>query len=730
MKKNIPGNGNAVCPSKMIAAVECRTVMDHKSPKATQQDVECSLERGLYCQGQCFDYEIRVLCDCGDNELVPTQKPSFIPPVYPMIPPIRPTQYYIKMCDPSIPHIEHPYSCSKFLHCLPATNGSWIYAEKTCGDSMMFNPISMICDWPETVKAMKPKCQTKPEQLEPEPVPAESGRIIKECPVGYVFSDCALPCGRTCHYYGQSLKLAGNCTTQANTCKPGCIPIGSVANCQNPKLWRDPSSCVTTADCTCMAENFQQLKPGEVVKISDCKTCQCLNNEVICVDTPCSLNKIPILDQVTSAPPTKIYPTQGWNPPPVNVPNTFQTRPCFLTLCDTSIPHVEHPFSCYKFLHCQPAPNGSWVFAEKNCGPNMMFNPVNMICDWPASVIAMKPNCETNPGETEVFEKCTVEQTQAIPPTPPTPPRQVVFVPTPKPPPSRTPIPVTPSFVSPPMQCDQSQIVPLMDNLPDSALTASSFYGAAFKPEAARLNSKATGGSSGSWSPNVNDQTQYLQIQFPQLTPLYGVIVRGSVNFDQYVTSFKILHSFDGQSFHYLVDEQKNIQIFSGSVDPAVPVQSFFKVPIEAKVVRIYPITWYQSISLKAELLGCKRGFNIPTVPNYPTTPRTFVTPRVTPVKTIFTERPPVTQKPFTQFPFTDVPVIPMCDEPLGVESNQIVSKQITFSSIKDPGTVKTKVRNNSNDVIKLSSPRGWMPLATSTNEFVQVCMNDFMFNS
>jgi von Willebrand factor len=56
----------AVCSSQYITAIECRTVATHKSPKSTGQDVECSLERGLLCTGDCFDYEIRVLCDCGN----------------------------------------------------------------------------------------------------------------------------------------------------------------------------------------------------------------------------------------------------------------------------------------------------------------------------------------------------------------------------------------------------------------------------------------------------------------------------------------------------------------------------------------------------------------------------------------------------------------------------------------------------------------------------------------
>lgn len=36
-------------------------------------------------------------------------------------------------------------------------------------------------------------------------------------------------------------------------------------------------------------------------------------------------------------------------------------------------------------------------------------------------------------------------------------------------------------------------------------------------------------------------------------------------------------------------------------------------------------------------------------------------------------------------------------------------------------GSVKTKVRRNKRDLIKLSSPRGWMPLIDNANEYIQV---------
>lgn len=163
--------------------------------------------------------------------------------------------------------------------------------------------------------------------------------------------------------------------------------------------------------------------------------------------------------------------------------------------------------------------------------------------------------------------------------------------------------------------------------LPDEAFSASSILGSYFRPHFSRLNSKANDISSGSWSPEINDQMQFLQVKFPNVVPLYGVIIRGSPMLDQHVTSFKVLssksygiyfhslfifsfslqifHSFDEINFHFLADETDSPQIFSGSVDSKKPVQSLFKIPIEAKVIRVYPLTWHSSIAIRLELLGC-----------------------------------------------------------------------------------------------------------------------------
>ena len=57
----------------MMVAIECRTVGGHISHKKTGDVVECNLSSGLRCtpggikgRNVCHDYEIRVLCNCGE----------------------------------------------------------------------------------------------------------------------------------------------------------------------------------------------------------------------------------------------------------------------------------------------------------------------------------------------------------------------------------------------------------------------------------------------------------------------------------------------------------------------------------------------------------------------------------------------------------------------------------------------------------------------------------------
>lgn len=482
--------------------------------------------------------------------------------------------HYITICDPSIPHIEHPNSCYKFLHCQPAKNGSYVYAVKTCYPDMMYNPTNMICDWPASVKAIKPKCGVDAGEIEI----WETDEIIIK----------------------RNHSIVRPITTQRTVLKP--VP--------------------------------QEIDYGYA---------------------------------------------EG-------------AAPFYIRVCDASVPVSEHPESCYKYLECLKTADGTFMFQEKSCGHDKMFNSFTKVCAWPEEVFVRKPECRDEAKLLEIFDLKLLTTPEPFSPTD----APIIF----------------PSTLTPPSSCIQGELVPLINQLPDSAFSASSILGNAFKPEFARLNPKPTD-KSGSWSPKTNDLNQFIQFNFPNAVPIHAVIIRGSKMFDQYVTSFKILYSYDGQVYHVHENAQKKPQIFSGSVDSKTPVKSIFTTPIEAKIFRIYPISWHGAIALRAELLGCQR----PSQPLFPSTIR---------LRSLTTRRPAISPPGLviqtTQAPmFTEAPLEPLCDDPLGVDNSAISPSQIKFSSIKDSGSVKTKIRKNPLEIIKLSSARGWMPLVDSMNEFVMV---------
>lgn len=229
--------------------------------------------------------------------------------------------------------------------------------------------------------------------------------------------------------------------------------------------------------------------------------------------------------------------------------------------------------------------------------------------------------------------------------------------------------------------------IPLVNGkipLPDSAFNASSYLTSSFQPHFARLNSKSTPVSSGSWSPEVNDQEQYLEICFEKPVPIYGIILQGSPIFDQYVTSFKILYSHnDGHTFYHLVDETKNPQIFNGPIDSRTPVKSIFKIPIEAKIVRIYPLTWHGSIAIRLELLGCSPHNAVEEASTIPPHHEQIVEE-------------------------------PICSDPMGVENGMLKLQQIKLSSHKSNVPEDEAKRQ-----LKWSSLQGWQPNVDSPNEFV-----------
>jgi hypothetical protein len=63
------------------------------------------------------------------------------------------------------------------------------------------------------------------------------------------------------------------------------------------------------------------------------------------------------------------------------------------THCDVNNPNSRDTVDCHRFYHCQDTADGPEL-VEKTCGPYMLYNHEKQVCDWPATVIALRPECE------------------------------------------------------------------------------------------------------------------------------------------------------------------------------------------------------------------------------------------------------------------------------------------------------------------------------------------------
>lgn len=68
-------------------------------------------------------------------------------------------------------------------------------------------------------------------------------------------------------------------------------------------------------------------------------------------------------------------------------------------ICDTKRPNQPHPKDCHNFYHCSDGMLGPELI-EKSCGKDMMFNPESQVCDWPSTVISLRPECSAPTTET------------------------------------------------------------------------------------------------------------------------------------------------------------------------------------------------------------------------------------------------------------------------------------------------------------------------------------------
>jgi F5/8 type C domain/von Willebrand factor type A domain len=156
---------------------------------------------------------------------------------------------------------------------------------------------------------------------------------------------------------------------------------------------------------------------------------------------------------------------------------------------------------------------------------------------------------------------------------------------------------------------DVRDIEPLVDSLPGEALTASSYWenDDRASPKNAHFSDIETHSN---WQPannsGMNFTNDWLQVDLGQPVRISAVGTKGRANDQQWVqwtASYKLAVSLDGVTWSFLSEAGSDI-IFLGNTDTQTEVRNALAVPVTARYIRFYPITWQQVPNMRVEIYG------------------------------------------------------------------------------------------------------------------------------
>ncbi|KAI8490945.1 hypothetical protein Bbelb_313640 [Branchiostoma belcheri] len=138
--------------------------------------------------------------------------------------------------------------------------------------------------------------------------------------------------------------------------------------------------------------------------------------------------------------------------------------------------------------------------------------------------------------------------------------------------------------------------------IPDGRITASAFYDGNYYPYFARLNGVR---SYGAWA-GTNVVGDWLQVDLGEMKRVKGTIIQGRQRGSQeWVTSYKLQYSANGKAWTTYAGSDGSDMVFTGNTDTNTAVKNLLDNPVDARYVRLYPLSWNNHMSMRMEILGC-----------------------------------------------------------------------------------------------------------------------------
>jgi hypothetical protein len=117
------------------------------------------------------------------------------------------------------------------------------------------------------------------------------------------------------------------------------------------------------------------------------------------------------------------------------------------------------------------------------------------------------------------------------------------------------------------------------------------------------------------WSADTNTIGKWYQIDNGVVGKITGIAIKGRAAHDQWVKTFKV-QSKGATGTWSDVDSGK---VYTGNTDMTTQVDVIFDAPVDARYIRIYPQTWNNHMSLRADIVAGKtRTDKTPTIVDVP----------------------------------------------------------------------------------------------------------------
>lgn len=109
------------------------------------------------------------------------------------------------------------------------------------------------------------------------------------------------------------------------------------------------------------------------------------------------------------------------------------------------------------------------------------------------------------------------------------------------------------------------------------------------------------------WNPHINSPNEFVQFDFLEPRTLTGLKTKGGEY--GWVTAYNVLYSPDELFWNKVLAEDGSPKVFLANYDSDTVKVNNFKLPLNARHLKIVPLKWHDTIEMMVEPVGCFKPY-------------------------------------------------------------------------------------------------------------------------